>query len=141
MLGFIWAYSSITDILRIHAFWQKYRYRNLISQVFIHYQQLGFIAAIIQNKLIDLKIRFQSKETGGVPNEGGYGYIFQTALTFFREKISAGDVEIIRDIFKSYRKTMFQSTYFSLFGHNQTLNVDIIRKTLLVAVSFKFHNL
>jgi hypothetical protein len=75
---------------------------------------LGFIAAIIQNKLIDLKIRFQSKETGGVPNEGGYGYIFQTALTFFREKISDSITEIIRDIFKS----MFQSTYFSLFGHN-----------------------
>jgi hypothetical protein len=69
--------------------------------------------------------------------KGGYGYIFQTALTFFREKTSDSIVEIIRDIFKS----MFQSTYFSLFGHNQTLKVDIIRKTLVVAVSFQFHNL
>ncbi len=25
---------------------------------------------------------------GGMPNDGGYGYIFQTALTFLRGKIS-----------------------------------------------------
>jgi hypothetical protein len=49
-----------------------------------------------------------------MPNDGGYGYIFQTALTFLREKITDSITEIIRDIFKS----MFQGTYFSLFGHN-----------------------
>ncbi len=49
-----------------------------------------------------------------MPNDGGYGYILQTALTFFREKISAGDVEIIRDIFKSSNKTMSQSTYLPI---------------------------
>jgi hypothetical protein len=93
---------------------------------------LGFIAAIIQNKLIDLKIRFQSKETGGVPNEGGYGYIFDNVfathngslfllfhwtcimiITAITPQQAAGNSQV-RDILKS----MFQSTYFSLFGHN-----------------------
>ncbi len=51
-----------------------------------------------------------------MPNEGGHGYIFQTAHTFFREKISAGDVEIIKDILKSSNKTMFQGTYLSIWA-------------------------
>jgi hypothetical protein len=51
-----------------------------------------------------------------VPNEGGYGYIFQTALTFFREKISDSITEIIRDIFKSSNKTMYQGTYWPIWA-------------------------
>jgi hypothetical protein len=98
---------------------------------------LGFIAAIIQNKLINLKIRFQSKETGGGCRMMGGMVTFSKTRSHFLEKNQRSTLEIIRDIFKS----MFQSTYFSLFGHNQTLKVDIIRKTLVVAVSFQFHNL
>ena len=51
-----------------------------------------------------------------MPNDGGYGYIFQTALTFFREKISDSITELIKDILKSSNKTMFQGTYLSIWA-------------------------